>query len=199
MKRVLVIQEIIYSYKHFEKQAGLLLYLDFLSVDSFPSGSASISSVGLCGSERGKAVFRVSTIAFTTICKVIKKLYVKSFSQNIQWAFLKVPCQCVKQWRVSSQRQFLHQCLEREILAFHHCWPFQERHKVAVIKENMNKHLEEVMWDWILTLNILMLCIQITYSKECFQKTFPGLDFVTVHVSKWKLGKYFLWSFHIYS
>lgn len=142
MKRALVKQEIICSYKHSKKQAILLLYLDFLSVDSFPSGSASISSVGLCGSERGKAVFRVSTIAFTTICQVIKKNYVKCFSQKIQCAFWKVPCLCVKQWRVSSQRQFLHQCLEREILAFPHCWPFQEWHKVAIIKESMNKHLK---------------------------------------------------------
>lgn len=113
-----------------------------------------MSSVGLCGSERGKAVFRVSTIAFTTNCQVtywiIKCIFVKCFSQSIQCAFWKVPCLCVKQWKVSSQRQFLHQCLEREILAFLHCWPFQEWHKVAVIKEDRNGHLKEVVSNGIL-------------------------------------------------
>lgn len=43
-------------------------YLIFLSEFNFtPSTSPSFSSVGLWGSERGNAVFRVSTMAFTTI------------------------------------------------------------------------------------------------------------------------------------
>lgn len=61
------------------------------------------------------------------------------------------------------------------------------------------------MWNGILLKNcqvyiiyIKIKKIQRTYSKECLQKTFPGLNFVTVHVSKWKLRKDFLWSFHIY-
>lgn len=48
--------------------AHLLAFLP--SVWGLPSVSASLSSsVGLWGSERGNAVFKVSTIAFTTICK----------------------------------------------------------------------------------------------------------------------------------
>lgn len=44
-------------------------YLVFLSAPILPpSTSVSLSSVGLWGSERGNAVFKVSTMAFTTIC-----------------------------------------------------------------------------------------------------------------------------------
>lgn len=128
-----------------------------------------MSSVGLCGSERGKAVFRVSTIAFTTICQVTYwTQIVKGFSQSMQCAFWKVPCQCVKQWKVSSQRQFLHQCLEREILAFPHCWPFQECHKVAIIKEDRNEHLKEVVWNGILRkyCQVYVIYIKIKKFKE---------------------------------
>lgn len=50
------------------KTGSLGSYLLFLSLFIFPpSTSPSFSSVGLWGSERGNAVFRVSTMAFTTI------------------------------------------------------------------------------------------------------------------------------------
>ena len=44
-----------------------LTYLFFLSEEGFPSESPSMSSVGLCSSERGNAVFKVSTI-YRAIC-----------------------------------------------------------------------------------------------------------------------------------
>lgn len=73
------------------KETGLHLYgicvwesyLLFLSELNFtPSTSPSFSSVGLWGSERGNAVFRVSTMAFTTIyTQNIGGLHYKCFPQ----------------------------------------------------------------------------------------------------------------------
>lgn len=108
-------------------------YLVFLSAPILPpSTSVSLSSVGLWGSERGNAVFRVSTMAFTTICT----------SKHV-WAVL-IPFIQVYLSSAKSQQQLprgITSCETRAGHFFHISAPSQQtKHKHSLVLE-WNIHL----------------------------------------------------------